>query len=461
LRTTRFEGAAPRAEWALICVAPCFAWLVSAEPMLAVAGASAVAVVGFAAYRPAAAAALLLGLYFIPLLAFGRVYAYIGIEPVYLPDVLLIAALALSLPLWWETYRTAVPLWYRRASAGFAVVGLFATWNGMAHGYPGALKGLVFVVYPLASGPAAAWMRVHERRWRRIVVVAALAAPVGLLILTTTDPTDVIPAAYGFYLAGLLAVAASQPPGTARRILVSAAGAGALLLVATGSRGPLLTLVVATLVGQIAWRRRSSRTVRPLVLGGAMALAVVVAAIALGGLDSSRLPIVGTAVGRATSSFASSGPEAEAGAGANVAFRLDLWQYSMDTAVHDGFLLGTGFGRPFDFRFNNVDFSTVDTGGPHNSFVGVFYYMGVPAGLAFIALIVVAFRRAGRRDASPQLATLQLTWLAAAVVTMFTNVALEGPYIGGPIWLLIGWCILNPVVEAHEQAEAEHAALHA
>lgn len=435
----------------------CFAWLAATEPVLAVGGAVAVAVIGFAAYRPSAASALLLGASLIPLFALGRVYAYVGFDPVYLPELLLAAALVLSLPLWWETYLTAVPRWYRRASAGFAVLGLVATWNGLARGYPGALKGLVLVVYPLASGPCAAWIRVHEPGWRRIAVAAAFASPVGLLILTVNDPTAVIAAAYGFYLAGLVALAASWRPASGRWLLVAAACAGPVLLLGTGRRGPALSLVVAFLVAVIASRWMASRPVRPLVTVGVLATAVLIAVIGVVEVAPSRLPVVGTALRRATESVGEQGGASEA----NVAFRFDLWRHSMQTALHEGFWVGTGFGRPFDFRFRSVDYRTVDTGGPHNSFVGVFYFMGFPAGLGFIAIVVAAFRAAARKGGPAQVQAVQLALLAAAVVTMLTNVALEAPYIGGPIWILLGWSLLNRPAQTHPPTALRPAAVHA
>ncbi len=456
LRSVPKAGRSLGAQACLLCAMAGFAWLASARPLLAVAGAAALVVVGSAAYRLTAASALLLGAYLVPLFAFGRVYAYAGVDPVYLPEVLLLAALVLSVPLWWEAYLRAVPRWYRWASAGFAAVGLLATWNGLAHGYPGALKGLVFVVYPLVSGPCAAWIRVNGAPWRAIALAAAVAAPIGLLVLTLTDSSTVIPAAYGFYLAGLVGLAVTARPGNGRWILVTLACLGPVLLLGTGRRGPALALIVAFVVALMASRRMAARTVRPVVIACILGAAMLMVAIGVGGVAPSRLPVVGDAVRRTSASVGSPTGESEA----NVAFRFDLWQYSMETAVHDGFWLGTGFGRPFDFRFRAVDYRTVDTGGPHNSFVGVFYYMGIPAGLAFIALIVAAFRSAGRRGGSPQVAPVQLALLAAGVVTMFTNVALEAPYIGGPIWILIAWCVLAPPTEAPEPTEIRHAARH-
>jgi len=432
----------------------CFAWLASAQPLFALGGAAALVVIGFTANRVATASAVLFGAYLIPLFALGRVYAYAGFDPIYIPEVLLFSALALSLPDWWQTYLTAVPRWYRWGTAAFAVLGLIATWNGLTHGYPGALKGLVFVVYPLASGPCAAWIRVHDASWQRTLVGATLAAPIGLLILTLFDPNEVIPAAYGFYLSGLVAIAATRPPGDRRWVLIVAACAGPILLVGTGRRGPALALIVTLVVAQIALGRMAGRSVAPLVIVCTLGAGILLLAVGVVGVAPSRLPIVGMEVKRANSSFGAPGSESEA----NVAFRFDLWRYSMETALHHGFWFGTGFGRPFDFRFRSVDFRTVDTGGPHNSFVGVFYYVGVPAGLGFIVIIVAAFRSAARKRTSNRLAALQLAWLAAAVVTMFTNVALEGPYIGGPIWIMIGWCVLAPPAEAPDSTEARQAA---
>lgn len=456
LRTTVSSvGRSAAAQAGLLAAMAVLAWLASTQPVIAVGAAAAIAVVGCAARWPAATSAALMGAYLIPLFAFGRVYAYTGFDPVYLPEVLLLSALALSLPLWWKAYLTAVPRWYRWASAGFALVALVALNTGFAQGYPDALKGLVFVVYPLASGPCAAWISVHTRYWRRIAVAAAVAAPVGLLILTVTDPTAVIPAAYGFYLAGLVALAASWRPTAGRWALVAAACVGPVLLIATSRRGPTLTLIVVVVVALIASRRMASRPVRPLVIACTLGIAALTFVFGFVGVAPSRLPVVGTTVQRTSQSVGDQGGESEA----NVAFRFDLWRYSMESALHDGFWVGTGFGRPFDFRFRTVDYRTVATGGPHNSFVGVFYYMGVPAGLGFIAIVVAAFRSVGRRR-DPELAPIQLALLAGAVTTLLTNVALEAPYIGGPLWILIAWSVLARPARVPGPAERRRLAHH-
>jgi O-antigen ligase len=180
------------------------------------------------------------------------------------------------------------------------------------------------------------------------------------------------------------------------------------------------------------------------VPAAAFTLALLVGAVALGGVPPGELPGIGSTITRTQAIFNGSADASEA----NVAFRIELWKYSLRTAVSEGPLLGSGFGRPFALEFRGADLGTEDTGGAHNSFVGIAYYMGFPALAMFLAMIVLAVRRVGKKQLTSVIQPAQAAWLVAGLVTMFTNVALEAPYIGGPFWLLLGWCVLTEPIDA-------------
>jgi hypothetical protein len=411
--------------------------------------------VAYALYRPSTSAVQIFGLYLIPLFAFARVYSYVGISPIYLPEVLLLAGLAVSLPHWWPVYQEFVPRNFKLLTVGFAAVAAVATWHGIASGYDDAVKGLAFVVYPLVSAPVAAWIRVSSVRWHQILTLALSASPLGLVIMLFIDESLVVSAAYGFYIAGLIGVVMCRRPGLLRTALAADALLGILVLASTGKRGPVLTILIALFVAQYFAGGKMSPSIGRLLPAGAFASALLIALLTLGGVAPRGLPGIGTAISRTQEVFSRDSNESEA----NVAFRFELWRYALRTAASEGPLLGTGFGRPFALEFRGVDLAKDDTGGAHNSFVGIAYYMGYPALLMFMAMVVLAARRVGRRRVATGLVPAQAAWLAAGVVTLFTNVALEAPYIGGPFWLLLGWCAITQPVDSDDVPAPDNVSL--
>lgn len=444
------QGPSAKRNWAPAWQVAFFLGLIQFARMLdqrrfyALLLAVAVVSVGVALYRPEIATAVLIGLYLVPLFAFARVFSYVGIPPIYLPEVLLVAALAVGVRQWMPAYREFVPQSYKLLTAGFAAVACIATWHGVSKGYDQAVKGLAFVAYPLLSGPVAAWIKVRGAQWIRTLTVAVAASPLGLLILLFVDGKLVVSAAYGFYFAGLIGIMMCREPGPLRVALFLDVLAGILFLASTGRRGPILTVLIALAVAQFFSGGRLSPAFSKLVPGAAFALALLFGAVALGGVAPGDLPGIGSTITRTQSIFNGSADASEA----NVAFRIELWKYSLRTAVSEGPLLGTGFGRPFALEFRGADLETEDTGGAHNSFVGIAYYMGFPALALFLAMIVLAVRRVGKKQLTSVIQPAQAAWLAAGLVTMFTNVALEAPYIGGPFWLLLGWCVLTEPIDA-------------
>src|SRR5207237_7440157 len=79
------------------------------------------------------------------------------------------------------------------------------------------------------------------------------------------------------------------------------------------------------------------------------------------------------------------------------------------------------------------------TNGPHNSFVGYAFYAGYPCAALVIAAFVLALWRLWRARHLTMYAPALFGAIVGAAVIALTNVALESPYIGGPIWALLAW----------------------
>jgi O-antigen ligase len=421
-----------------LLVATCMAAAasVTVEPTVVLAAAVSILLVGFAANAgPVAASVTLLWLYLVPLFAFGRSFSRIGMAPLQLPELLLVVAVAVSLPQWWPAYKAWVPRWFKGSTVAFAGLALLAVARGAAHGHPGAMRGLALVVYPALSGPIAAWIVVHPSQWRRVLTAAVAAAPLGLLSLSVVANGSVVAAAYAFYLSGLIGMAMTTDEPRLRRLLTVLALVGAFALAATGRRGPLLAVAVAFVVGLVVLTGYRPRHLLKVASASALSAVLVLCLVMFGAVRFSDLPGVGTVIERTQRGLDEAGSPEEA----NVGFRFAVWRYALSTVTTENPLFGVGFGRPFDLTFRQRDFGKEEFSGAHNSYVGVAYAAGFPAGMLLVAVFVGAARTCLRRPRTSTDRPVQLAWLASAVVISLTNVAAETTYIGGPLWILLGW----------------------
>ncbi|MDQ4097633.1 MAG: O-antigen ligase family protein [Actinomycetota bacterium] len=416
------------------------ALLVATAPGLALAVAVAAFLAGIGAtLGVTCTSTALVALYLVPLFAFGRSFSRIGIPPLQLPEAILITALAVSAPKWWPAYKTLVPTWFRVSTLSFAGLALVSVVRGAVAGYPAASRGFVLLLYPLVSGPFAAWIAVHRQRWDRILLAAVASAPFGLVLLSAVSSQSVVAAAYALYLSVLVGRAMTADRPWVRQLLVACSMIGVVALAATGRRGPLLAVAAACLVGLIALTGYRPPRLPKLVATSSFVMVSVLCVVVVGGVDASNLPGVGSVVERTRRGLTDPGSPEEA----NVAFRFAVWKYALTTVTSESPLLGMGFGRPFSLRFRERDLARDEFSAAHNSYVGVTYAAGFPAGLLFIGVFLGAASVCLRKPRSDRYRPVQLAWLASAALITLTNVAAETTYIGGPLWLFLGWLTLR------------------
>jgi O-Antigen ligase len=388
-----------------------------------------------------------------PLFLFGRDFARVGVDPVYLLDLLVVLALLAG-------HRGRVPRpgpeprlrGYRVCAVLLAVAAAQAVARGLWLGYPGALKGAVLGLYPLFAWGAATWALARpaeefaRRRW-------LLYLPAAGTFLTAALGRPTTPAAAGLYLAiaGAFGVVLRRR-GDGRLLLWTLAGAACLTAVAD-KRGPLLAVGVAiaaaSLAGRTARRTGAPGPVRVPVLSLGL---VVVGLVAVLGMSvahrqPSELPVVGGLVGRLEAGEKDAGSEAAN----NVELRYVMWREALGVARSQP-LTGGGAGRPIEVVFQGVRLDKA-AAGPHNSFVGYFYYLGCPAGAAFALLLAATLWRTWRARSHPVAAA----WFGATAgvcCIAFTNVAFETTYIGLPSWLVVA-CAFALVGVARGEAPAD------
>lgn len=140
----------------------------------------------------------------------------------------------------------------------------------------------------------------------------------------------------------------------------------------------------------------------------------------------------------------------------NINYRVLSWQHVMEN-FYANFLLGYGVGRPILFAYQNIFYSTVeltyfqirDLAGnaqPHNSYLNILARFGIiffPFFLYAIFKPLFRIRRyvaiASRNGSNEYSMLLLLTGLLMLMyVFTFFNVVLEGPHHSFAFWLVIG-----------------------
>lgn len=189
--------------------------------------------------------------------------------------------------------------------------------------------------------------------------------------------------------------------GLPRRLGLLAAGAGGLALVVTFSRASWIAFAVASCVYTVERKVRGR-----VVLAGAVvaAGAAVLALVGRGAIGE-----------RISSLFTSSGLSS---------FRIELWESAVRIAAAHP-VTGTGYFRETGIYAGRPDIATH----PHNLFLGLAVFYGIPAAAAFGGLVLLATRATwrGARQASVDARLGALGFLAVLVV-LLVNGIFEYPF---------------------------------
>jgi hypothetical protein len=143
--------------------------------------------------------------------------------------------------------------------------------------------------------------------------------------------------------------------------------------------------------------------------------------------------------------------------GSNARWRLAIWKHDLKEGAKQP-LLGVGYGTPTAFKWADRVYDgrtgnglPEDVSGPHNSFINIFFRMGLLGALSLLALLVVAAVRVWpwlRSSDAPSGERATIVGLAAMLV--FTtgiaaiNVSLEGPFMGIFFWTILGLLLVVP-----------------
>jgi len=140
----------------------------------------------------------------------------------------------------------------------------------------------------------------------------------------------------------------------------------------------------------------------------------------------------------------------------NINYRMLSWQYVMQN-FYQNFLIGYGVGRPVMFAYQDVFYSTVDmtyfeirdlagNAQPHNSYLNILTRFGILIFPLFLyAIFKPLFRlknyinqKRKNGENAYSMFLLLTGFLLLMYVLAFFNVVLEGPHHSFPFWLVIG-----------------------
>lgn len=385
----------------------------------------------------------LLLVYLAGVFAASRAFAVIGVPPLYVGDILIGLAILASLlqaAIGSDANSETRPPASSSALVSFlllvlGILILISVVRGASAGHPESLKLASLALACLAAATISHRLGAAFGKDSRLLLGVSLLGVPGYFVLAIFQGFDsLVAAAYGltFSVAACLLLERDFRMGTRISGLTWLWTALALLgLMLASKRGPILTFALAGAVAYILVRRAKQPDSRTVVVGGLLTIGATLGIGFFALAWASRLPVFGPTLTRLAASTAM-GSESEA----NLSLRLEVWEYCIAAAIEKP-ILGGGSGAPILVNFRGVDFADFHAG-PHNSFVALAYYAGFPALLVFLALLTLAFRKAWRMRTVP-LGAAQLAILVAVVLTCSTNVALEAPYIGTPILLLISW----------------------
>lgn len=367
---------------------------------------------------------------------FSHLHVSIGPIPLYVTDAFLL--------LWAMLRARAIPDLVRRVPlaisipiCAFALIGLLHLAVGLATTTSRVAQLRDFMVVGYAAFTLVGVDFTRSVAWvKRLYLLVAIAALpivatgfINLLTkhsieITTSGTERALPIAEGLYLimAGFVCGVAIRLGWRPRWAFVAILAISLLGLLLVQSRSIFLAVPPVIAIYFAAYRLKRRQTA--MLLGGSLAVAGLLVVLAL----SHYLPAY---LGARLESFSN------LGADPNATWRLSSWSIAIGLARQHP-LTGMGFGELHLLPYGIA---------PHNSLISIFYQIGVPGELAFVAINVafyIVWYRAYRELLDIEvkgIVLIALVWQVAGLTVALFNVALEGPFMAMYYWLSIGLAV--------------------
>ena len=399
-----------------------------------------------------AALAILLGGYGF----FGRGFAYLGVAPIYVGEIVLgLAAVALVFGL-----RRFLLTWPHALIIAFIAYGLARTIPFIPVYGIDALRDAAIWIYALfALAVSTLYRREHLERmvnvyrflipifviWVPISAASsigwlAIPSPIGAFIYFKGGDMGVHLAGIGAFL--LVGLYARKQPSLVTEAIVWPLWFVAVAMAGTINRGGLLSVVIALLA--VFGLRVAHKWFSFFAVATALVIAALIVNPAVD-IGQGKTLSIGQVTSNLVSVVAPSDDVPSRLAGTRE-WRIDWWSKIIDYTVHGPyFWTGKGFG----INLGLSDRISIEEAvrSPHNGHMTVLARMGVPALLLWILLWTIfgvslvkriwAARRSGDTFVASTGAWLLALWLAMMTNASF-DVYLEGPQGGIWFWSVVG-----------------------
>ncbi len=398
----------------------------------------------------------------------GRGFAYLGIPPVYIGELILGLGIIMLM-----TYRGFTRIWRLPLSISLT---LYIVWGAVrtvpyvtTYGLDSLRDGVVWAysLYALAVGCALVWTRSEQRvaqwygRWLPLLLVwAPVAAVIYRLFLNALPrwpwgPGGGVPV-LGFkggdvavHLSGAMAFLVlglrhrRGAHGHVGEWVCWLAWCVAFMLVAFTGRAAFLTVAAAGLA--VAALRPVSRWVRPVALGTAIVLLGILSGFELDLGTARKVSVEQLAINLA-SLVSNTGESSVEG---SKQWRLAWWQTIVGYTVFGPyFWTGKGFGINLADDDGFQVYADHSLRSPHNSHLTILARAGVPGFVLWLVLqlnfavrLLVAYRmtqEARKDELARHLLWIFVYWIAFMINATF-DVFLEGPQGGIWFWCLFGY----------------------
>lgn len=391
----------------------------------------------------------------------GKGFAYLGVPPLYMGEIMFLLGLAAALRSGCLPAAVAtIPGLLLLALLG--LVGAACARDFGRYGME-TLRDSVIVVYGVYAFITAALLLEKPGRielvigyFRRFTTWFLFAAPVLLVLsfflssklpaLVTGSPFFFVrPGEAAVHLAGAVAFSLlgfrRETPATSL-MMVTAAG-----MVIAQSRGGMMALVVPTMLASLFAKDRK-QILRLLMLLVVVGSAGALAAANFRGFQGRSIDL-GQVVANVTSIF---GYSDTGNLDGTKAFRLRWWSEIVNYTFHgDQFWTGKGFGinlaQSDGFVVGTENVGAGPLRSPHNGHMTILARAGVPGLALWAALLVAWFAMLGRNALGAFRAGEQAwgrffifigCYALSVIIDASFDVALEGPMIGIWFWVVIG-----------------------
>jgi hypothetical protein len=418
--------------------------------------------------------------------AFGKAFAYIGLYPLYIGEVVMVVGLLAlvrfgTIPIprnpHFFVFLLLFAMCLAQAVFSFLILDqpLLEVFRGLAMIYYGAYAYITFVLIERAREPGTVLERALTEvlpriaPWVLIGSTLSIAGFVYFLHLLPFFPRTDVPILWYKPTDAVMPLVVMLVAWMRGYLKTKYAiwAAGLILFAAARSRSAMLGVSLAFLI--MMWRPTKRMVIA--IVAALLIFAILLitdVSISMGYREISARQFMANAISLVSSEGAS---DLDATTAENKSWRLSWWTAIInDAATNLRFLVGTGWGDNLANRYGFQIFDETEgvnvLRNPHNAFINVLGKGGWIVATLWLLLHVMVFASLWKvaRDPLRSVVERDITWICLVYLTVSlmngsTDVFLESPQNAIPHWIIIGvsWSLVRRGRESSEELRPQQA----